>query len=143
MGEKNEKLQPYLAPLYDSLEVLMDCNRSEAIAHIQMLEEQGKFELEAISHIRGRSFQDTLIIIDEAENLDVSSLKTLLTRIGENCLIIVLSDDDQIDNLKLSAVSNGTALMKDKLIGQPLYAYIELQSSVRSPLAELVTKLMK
>lgn len=120
----------------------MGANRQEAIAHLESLEMQGKFEMEAISHIRGRSFYKTLLIIDEAENLDISSLKTILTRTGADSRVIILSDDDQIDNPKVSARTNGTSMMKEKLSGDKLYGYIELKSSIRSKFTELVTKLM-
>lgn len=142
-GEKENKLQPHLAPLYDSLEFLMNCSRQEAIAHMETLEIQGKFEIEAISHMRGRSFHKTLLIIDEAENLDIPSFKTILTRAGKDSRIIILSDDEQIDNPKVSSLTNGTSLLKERLVGEKLYSYIELKGSVRSPFTELATKLMK
>lgn len=141
-GTKEEKIQPLLSPLYDSLEKLMDINRQEAEAQIQLLTLECKFEIETISHIRGRSFNNTLLIIDEAENLDISSIKTLLTRCDSECRILLLSDDAQIDNPKLSAISNGTALVKEKLVGQELFSFIELNTSVRSKFTDLVTKLM-
>lgn len=141
-GEKDDKMQPHLAPLYDAMEVLTGYGREEVKAEIQNLIFQGKFEIEAISHMRGRSFQKTLLIIDEAENLDIPSLKTILTRAGKDSMIIILSDDEQIDNPKISSVSNGTALLKEKLVGEKLYGFIELKTSVRSPFTDLVTKLM-
>lgn len=143
MGDKSEKLQPHLAPLYDSLEFLMDCSRQQAIAELETLELQGKFEMEAISHMRGRSFHKTLLIIDEAENLDIPSFKTILTRAGKDSRIIILSDDEQIDNPKVSSLTNGTSLLKERLVGEKLYGYVELQNSVRSPFTELAIKLMK
>lgn len=142
-GSKEEKLQPHLAPLYDSLEFLMDCSRQQAIAELETLELQGKFEMEAISHMRGRSFHKTLLIIDEAENLDIPSFKTILTRAGKDSRIIILSDDEQIDNPKVSSLTNGTSLLKERLVGEKLYGYVELPNSVRSPFTELAIKLMK
>lgn len=141
-GTKEEKIQPLLSPLYDSLEKLMDINRQEAETEIELLIQSGKFEIETIAHVRGRSFHKTLLIIDEAENLDISSIKTLLTRCDSDCRILLLSDDAQIDNPKLSALSNGTALVKDKLVGQELFSFLELHTSVRSKFTDLVTKLM-
>lgn len=141
-GEKETKMQPFLAPLYDSLEKLMDINRIQAEAQVEDYIKTGKFEIEAISHIRGRSLHNTILVIDEAENLDISALKTLLTRCDEDCRIIVLSDDNQIDNPKLSKLSNGTAIMKNSLVGESLYGFIELEKSVRSKFTNLVVKLM-
>lgn len=120
----------------------MDSNRQQIEAHIAYLIDQGKFEIETIAHVRGRSFHKTLLIIDEAENLDISSIKTLLTRCDSECRILLLSDDAQIDNPKLSALSNGTALVKEKLVGQELFGFLELTSSVRSKFTDLVTKLI-
>lgn len=141
-GSKEDKMMPFMSPLFDSIESMTDWSKDRVKAHLGMMEDAGEFEIEAISHIRGRSFKDTILIIDEAENLDVPTLRTVLTRIGENCKIIIISDDAQIDNPKLSAVTNGTALMKDRLVGQPLYGFIELQSSVRSEFAGIINRLM-
>lgn len=141
-GSLEDKLEHTFGPLYDSLQKITKQSKSEVKVTLGYMEDKGKFETVAVSHIRGRSFNNTILILDESENYDIPTLRTLLTRVGEGCKIIILSDDNQIDNPKLSAVSNGTSLMKERLVGEDLYGYIELQRAVRSPFTELVNKLM-
>lgn len=141
-GSKHDKIDIYMSPLYDSLERMTGWKKDECRLHIAMMEQMGKFETETIAHIRGRSFDDTILIVDESENLDIPTLRTILTRAGNNSKVLILSDDMQIDAKHLTALTNGTAIMKDRLVGQKLYGFIELQSAVRSELVTMINRLM-
>jgi PhoH-like ATPase len=106
------------------------------------LMEHGFIEIGSMEHIRGRSLPNQYIIIDEAQNLSVNSIKTLITRAGEGTKIVLLGDIDQIDSPYLDASSNGLTYVADKFKGQTLAAHIQLTKSERSKLAEIAANIL-
>ena len=96
-GTLEEKMSPWLMPIQDNLEFLLGDNKET----IELLYENGTIEVEALTYIRGRSISNAFIIIDEAQNLSIHELKTIITRVGENTKIILTGDIEQIDNVYL------------------------------------------
>ena len=94
-GTLEEKMSPWLMPIQDNLEFLLGDNKQT----IELLYENGTIEVEALTYIRGRSISNAFIIIDEAQNLSIHELKTIITRVGENTKIILTGDIEQIDNV--------------------------------------------
>ena len=90
----------------------------------------------ALNFIRGRSFTDTILIIDEAQNLTASQMKTILTRAGENCKIILMGNLAQIDSKYVTPVSSGLTYVTEKFRGCPFANIIQLEGVVRSRLAD-------
>lgn len=80
-GEKEEKLRPWMQPIFDNLEYLFNTKKPGELDAI--LAGMGSIEVEALTYIRGRSIPDQFIIIDEAQNLTKHEVKTILTRVGE------------------------------------------------------------
>ena len=90
----------------------------------------------ALNFIRGRSFTDTILIIDEAQNLTASQMKTILTRAGENCKIILMGNLAQIDSKYVTPVSSGLTYVTEKFRGCPFANIVQLEGVVRSRLAD-------
>ncbi len=90
-GDLKEKVDPYLRPLYDALEIMLDENVvSRAL-------ERGTIEVAPLGYMRGRTLADAYIILDEAQNATREQLKMFLTRIGQNARMVVTGDVTQID----------------------------------------------
>jgi len=137
-GTLEEKMQPWLMPVQDNLEFLMD-DRKDTMA---LMMEQGTIEIEALTYIRGRSISNAFVIIDEAQNLTVHELKTIVTRIGENSKIILTGDIEQIDNTYIDATSNGLSYAIEKFKEHEIAGHITLQKGERSRVATLASKIL-
>ena len=137
-GTLEEKMQPWLMPVQDNLEFLMG-DKKDTMA---LLIEQGTIEIEALTYIRGRSISNAYVIIDEAQNLTVHELKTIVTRIGENSKIILTGDIEQIDNTYIDATSNGLSYAIEKFKEHEIAAHITLQKGERSRVATLASKIL-
>lgn len=141
-GGIEEKMDPLLAPFYDNLRVLLKMGSNEDMEQIEIqlndLMVNGTIKIAPISYIRGRSIQNSFIIVDEAQNLSVTQAKTIITRAGLNTRVVMLGDPDQIDSPKLSKKSNGLVYVAEEMKGSKLAAQItftEQKDCVRSPLA--------
>lgn len=138
-GDMKEKMDPYLKPFYDNLEQLIKNKDSEEdLAQIKDLFIQGKIEIQPMSSIRGRTFTNSYIIIDEAQNTSAKQIETLITRLGDRSKIVILGDLNQIDTSKLSRYSNGLSVCSDRMRGSKYVAQISyLDTDVkRSKLAK-------
>jgi PhoH-like ATPase len=145
-GEINEKLDPYMQPLYDYFGVIMSQStngegRSPSQQIQQMLDDE-KLTVSALSYIRGRSLNRIFFIVDEAQNLTPHEVKTIITRAGEGTKIVLTGDIFQIDHPYLDAHSNGLSYLIEKMQGQRLYAHVNLEKGERSDLAQLASDLL-
>lgn len=143
-GAVEEKLAPYMEPLWDNLKVIQDQfgetdKQNQAI--MQMLKEE-KLVIEPLSYIRGRSLQRIYFIVDEAQNLTPHEIKTIITRVGEGAKIVFTGDVYQIDHPYLDSQSNGLSYLIEHFKGQKLYAHVNLLKGERSELAELASNLL-
>lgn len=143
-GDANDKIGPYMEPLWDNLKFIkaqFGENEKKHKAILEM-EEQGKIVITPLAFIRGRSFSNIMFIIDEAQNLTPHEVKTIITRAGENTKIVFTGDVNQIDTPYLDENSNGMAYLIDRLKGQELFAHIKLEKGERSELANLANELL-
>ena len=104
--------------------------------------EQGLLEIEPLYYLRGRSIPNAFFIVDEVQNIHLSEVKTIATRMGEGSKLVLIGDPSQVDAPYLSAENNGLVYAARRFAGQPLHAHIALQKGERSPLAELSAKLL-
>ena len=95
-----------------------------------------------MSFIRGRTFANSFIIVDESQNSSIHELKTVITRVGENSKIVLLGDIEQIDTPYLDTLSNGLAVISEKLRSSELSGHITLIKGERSPIATMASKLL-
>jgi len=150
-GSIEGKYKPYLTPIGSACRIIMENEKAKGGKKSQehesdditqkWMEERG-IELLPLSMIRGNTFHHSFIIIDEAQNLTPNEVKTVVSRAGEGTKIVFTGDINQIDVQYLSRESNGLSHLISRFKGQPYFASIEMQKSVRSPLAEAADKLL-
>mgnify|MGYP002733368082 FL=1 len=139
-GEKEEKLRPWMQPIYDNLEYLFNTKKPGELDSI--LAGIHSIEVEALTYIRGRSLPDSFIIMDEAQNLTKHEVKTILTRVGERSKIILLGDPAQIDHPYLDEGNNGLTYVLEKFKDEPIAGHVNLVKGERSELAQLAADLL-
>lgn len=143
-GDIEEKLQPWMQPIFDNLELLMGLtseDRRNGRSYEEMLH-LGMLEVEPLTYIRGRSIPDQFLIVDEAQNLTTHEVKTIVSRAGEGTKIVLTGDPYQIDNPYMDATSNGLVHTVNRLRGQTIAGHITLRKGERSELAELAAELL-
>ncbi|MDQ0215193.1 PhoH-like ATPase [Oikeobacillus pervagus] len=139
-GEKQEKLRPWIQPIYDNLEYLFNTKKPGEIDNI--LAGLNSIEVEALTYIRGRSIPEQFIIIDEAQNLTKHEVKTILTRVGEKSKIVLMGDTAQIDHPYLDEYNNGLTYVIEKFKDQKVAGHIKLMKGERSGLAQLAADIL-
>ncbi|QPA31919.1 PhoH family protein [Thermaerobacillus caldiproteolyticus] len=139
-GEKEEKLRPWVQPIFDNLEYLFNTKKPGELDAI--LAGMGSIEVEALTYIRGRSLPEQFIIIDEAQNLTKHEVKTILTRVGEKSKIILMGDLEQIDHPYLDEYNNGLTYVVEKFKDQKIAGHVRLIKGERSGLAQLAADLL-
>ncbi len=139
-GEKQEKLRPWMQPIFDNLEFLFNTKKPGELDAI--LAGMGSIEVEALTYIRGRSLPDQFIIVDEAQNLTKHEVKTILTRVGEGSKIVLMGDPEQIDHPYLDAYNNGLTYVVEKFKDQAISGHVKLLKGERSGLARLAAELL-
>ncbi|MCT2344162.1 PhoH family protein [Niallia taxi] len=139
-GEKEEKLRPWMQPIFDNLEYLFNTKKPGELEAI--LAGMGSIEVEALTYIRGRSIPDQFIIIDEAQNLSKHEVKTILTRVGEGSKIVLMGDPEQIDHPYLDAFNNGLTYVVERFKDQQIAGHVKLVKGERSGLAQLAADLL-
>ena len=143
-GDANDKISPYMEPLWDNLKYILNQFGENEKKHKTILEmqEQGKIMITPLAFIRGRSLSNIIFIVDEAQNLTPHEVKTIITRAGEGTKIIFTGDVHQIDTPYLDENSNGLAYLIDRVKGQKLFAHVRLEKGERSELANLANELL-
>jgi PhoH-like ATPase len=138
-GNAEEKVNPYMQPLWDNLNYIKNQFGVNERKHraIEEMRENGKIQICPLAYIRGRSLSNVIFIVDEAQNLTPHEIKTIITRAGENTKIILTGDVRQIDTPYLDEHSNGLTYVIDRLKGKDLYCHITLEKGERSDLANL------
>lgn len=143
-GDAQEKVAPYMQPLFDNLNVIKRqfAGSSTEVKRIDDMQKSEQLVIEALAFIRGRSLSETYCIIDEAQNLTPHEIKTIITRAGEGTKMIFTGDIQQIDQPYLDAQSNGLVYMIDKMKNQSMFAHVNLVKGERSALSELASNLL-
>lgn len=148
-GDKDEKILPWMKPVYDNLLTIVSEKNKEGYPY-----EKGTIKaqidkllktvisLEALTCIRGRSIAKKFIIVDEAQNLTPHEIKTIISRAGEGTKVVLTGDTSQIDFLELDASSNGLVHVIKRLRGQGLYGHVVLKKTERSALAEVAVEFL-
>jgi PhoH-like ATPase len=153
-GTLNEKMAPWMQPIWDNIEVILG-KADNKILHkgsfdkeagnmspVDYLQAIGKLEVGALSFIRGRSIPKQYFIVDEAQNLTPHEVKTIITRAGEGTKIILTGDPYQIDNPYVDSSSNGLTYVAERFKNEKIAAHIILTKGERSELAELAAELL-
>ena len=155
-GTLQEKMDPWLSPIKDNLEFLFgkskkglarpqQKNNSERVSnnpYLDLMQEKGLLEVEAISYIRGRSIPHAFILIDEVQNLSMHEVKTIITRVGEGSKIILNGDIQQIDNSHVDVYTNGLTYVIEKFKEYDIAGHVTLYKGERSELATLASEIL-
>jgi len=137
-GTLEEKMLPWLMPIQDNLQFLLGNDKETLEDYMR----RGTIELEALSYIRGRSIANAFIIIDEAQNLTVHELKTIITRVGEGTKIVLTGDIEQIDNAFVNDVTNGLTHAVEKFKEYGIAGHVTLVKGERSEVATLAASVL-
>ncbi|MDQ1683658.1 MAG: PhoH-like ATPase [Frankiaceae bacterium] len=135
-GTEAEKMSPWGQAVFDTLGALVSPTVIDEVVDRDLL------EVLPLTHIRGRSFHDAFVIVDEAQSLERGVLLTVLSRIGQNSRVVLTHDVAQRDNLRVGR-HDGVAAVIEALKGHPLFAHVTLTRSERSPIAALVTEMLE
>jgi len=137
-GDVEEKMMPWVQPIFDNLEFLF---RDKDFTPKDFLR-KGIVEIVALSLVRGRSIPDQFIIIDEAQNLTPHEVKTIITRVGENSKVVLIGDPSQIDNPYLDSMSNGLVYVAKRFYNESISGHLSLVKGERSLLASRAIELL-
>lgn len=142
-GGLDEKLDPWMSAIHDAVVALTDhLSSTDARRLIDELTSRGQLSLESVTFLRGRSLQRQIVVIDEAQNLEPTTLKTILTRVGESSKVIFTGDTSQIDAPYLGESNNALAVLTQAFRGQRCFGHITLTSCERSDVASLAAELL-
>jgi PhoH-like ATPase len=164
-GTLAEKMEPWIAPIRDNLEYLLNSKsgkrgptrgkkKMDELAggsgtsglskdpFLELMQSKGLIEVEAITFIRGRSIPNAFIIIDEAQNLSMHELKTIVTRAGEGTKIVLTGDVEQIDNNHVDTFTNGLTHAVERFKDYDISGHVTLLKGERSELATLASKIL-
>jgi len=145
-GDLDEKLNPWMQPIFDNLELLLSggvAGRQKRFSKsYQELINQGMLQVEPLTYIRGRSLPNLYFVVDESQNLTPHEIKTILTRAGEGTKIILTGDPYQIDNPYIDSENNGLTYVIEKFRDERIAAHVTLTRGERSELATLAANIL-
>jgi len=159
-GSLDEKLNPWMKPIFDSLDLLCGSEDNAGTGHergsggragqggkpavpnYQALLDQKIIEVEPLTYIRGRSLPRQYLVIDESQNLTPHEVKTVITRAGEGTKVVLTGDRYQIDNPYVDATSNGLSYVVERFRNSPMAGHVTLRKGERSQLAEAAAALL-
>lgn len=142
-GDKAEKLEPWFSTVEDTMAALRDdLDPARARSMLEGWVEEGSLSMEAVTFLRGRSLQRTFMIVDEAQNLEPLTLKTILTRLGSGSKVALIGDVSQIDSPWVSERTSALSVLADRFAGQELFGHLVLNQGERSAVADLAAELL-
>jgi len=137
------KLLPWMQPIRDTLEFLLDSAKSiGGRTALRDLWRSDLIEIQPLAYIRGRSIANHYMVVDEVQNLTPLEVKTSITRVGHHTKVVMTGDPYQIDNPYVDSNSNGFNYVVNKFRPEPIAAHVELVKGERSELAELAANLL-
>lgn len=140
-GDIEQKLNPWMQPIFDNVEFLMGADK-KAAGRAQELINQGMLNIEPLTYIRGRSIPKQYLIVDEAQNLTPHEIKTIVTRAGRGTKVVLTGDVYQIDNPYVDSANSGLTYVVERFKGHPIAAHVTLTKGERSELAELAANIL-
>ena len=149
-GTVEEKLLPWMQPIFDNIEFLMGANRKEkgkdtrrgrSTPHEDLMH-MGLLAIEPLTYIRGRSISNQYLVVDEAQNLTPHEIKTIITRSGAGTKLIITGDPHQIDNPYVDSSNNGLTYIVEKFRNEKMTGHVTLTKGERSALAEMASNIL-
>ncbi|MBL7545164.1 MAG: PhoH family protein [Bdellovibrionaceae bacterium] len=140
-GDIEQKLNPWMQPIFDNVEFLMGADK-KAAGRAQELINQGMLNIEPLTYIRGRSIPKQYLIVDEAQNLTPHEIKTIVTRAGRGTKVVLTGDVYQIDNPYVDSANSGLTYAAERFKGHTIASHVTLTKGERSELAELAANIL-
>lgn len=140
-GDIEQKLNPWMQPIFDNVEFLMGADK-KAAGRAQELINQGMLNIEPLTYIRGRSIPNQYFIVDESQNLTPHEIKTIVTRAGQGTKVVLTGDSYQIDNPYVDSATSGLTYSVERFKGYEISAHCTLTKGERSELAELAANVL-
>jgi len=147
-GEVEEKLNPWMQPIFDNIDYIVSFSAGEKPQKRQNrrawqeLINQGMLQIEPLTYIRGRSLAYQYLIVDESQNLTPHEIKTIITRAGEGTKVVLTGDCYQIDNPYIDSSNNGLTYVVERFKREEISGHVTLSKGERSKLAEAATILL-
>ena len=142
-GGIEDKLNPWMQPIHDNVELLLNLNgATDGDGSYAELLATETIQVEPLTYIRGRSIPHQFMIVDEAQNLTPHEVKTIITRVGHGTKIVFTGDPYQIDNPYVDSVNNGLSYLANRFKEEPIAGAVTLSKGERSELAELAANLL-
>ena len=143
-GTVEEKLSPWMQPIFDNVEFLMGLSNDEKKGgrSYRELIDLGILQIEPLTYIRGRSIPAQFMVVDEAQNLTPHEVKTIVSRAGEGTKIVLTGDPYQIDNPYMDATNNGLVHVVNRFRTERIAGHVTMFKGERSELAELAANLL-
>lgn len=142
-GGLDEKLDPWMAAIHDAVVALTDRGSiTEARNLVDEFTARGQLSLESVTFLRGRSLHHQFVVIDEAQNLEPTTLRTILTRVGAGTKVVFTGDTSQIDAPYLGESNNALRVLTSAFTGQTCFGHITLTACERSDVASLAAELL-
>ncbi len=145
-GDVEEKLNPWMQPIFDNVEYLMGLtasrkNEKHSRSYKELID-LGIMQIEPLTYIRGRSIASQFMIVDEAQNLTPHEVKTIVSRAGEGTKIVLTGDPYQIDHPYVDSTNNGLIHVVNRFRGEKIAGHVKLAKGERSELAEIAANLL-
>ena len=148
-GDEVEKISPWLKSMRDNLEFLVHNHATKKDGKCENLDHAvedvmrfANIEVQALNLIRGRSLPNQIVIMDEAQNMSMHEVKTVVSRAGHNTKVVLIGDIEQIDNPRLNKANNGLVNLIESFREEPIHGHITLTKTERSELADRAIKLL-
>lgn len=143
-GEVEEKLRPWMQPIFDNFEFLLSSKSASRDRRVnyKTIMEFGQVQIEALTYIRGRTLPHQFLVVDEAQNLTPHEIKTIITRVGEGTKIVLTGDPYQIDNPYIDSSNNAVTYVAEKFKDSPLGAHVVMSKGERSALADVASDIL-
>ncbi|MCO5172025.1 MAG: PhoH family protein [Planctomycetes bacterium] len=143
-GSAEEKLLPWMKPIFDNMKFVLREKREPGEADKKMMElfKSGVVEIEPLTFIRGRSIHGHFMIVDECQNLTPHQVKTIISRVGHDTKLVLTGDPYQIDNPYLDSQSNGLTYVAERFKDQEVAGHVLFTRSERSKLASIAVEIL-
>lgn len=144
-GDIEEKFAPWCEPIYENMRLIVGPNQEKDGKKFDMVDElirKGWLKIQPINYALGATKHNTIIIIDEAQNLTPREAAALITRCGDNSKVVMTGDPHQIYNPYLDPTSNGLTYVVERFRGHEIFGHITMTKSERSELAELAADIL-
>lgn len=144
-GDIDEKIRPWMQPIFDNLEYILHENTDDQFKKNVTYDyfiDKGWLLVEPLTYMRGRSIPNQYLLVDEAQNLTPHEIKSIITRAGHRTKVVLTGDPHQIDNPFLDATTNGISYLVERMKGQSLFGHVTLTRGERSELAECASNLL-